>query len=462
MGKPILCPRCGRRNVSGAQMCKGCRKPLALAPTVLRETTGSAGPVAPPVPPEHDNEWDFDPASRRQAPESPPTVTARSPMLRIDPDQQPPRASATTVDTDVKAEGHDEKQPSPPIGRALHDVLCKGSPGRPYLAALGSGEPPEGYPLRACLVTLGRGTQNHIAIEDDGVSQAHALFAMVGRGFVVIDLDSEGGTFVNGRKVAQTTLRRGDVIDVGRTALVFAAIPGPDLAWGYEVRSLLAGDSGDDKQEETPAAGIVLRDTASGQQVTSDGLPILVGRHEDCHMRFEGEDVAMFHAQVYWGGEGVHLRDLGSGSETRVNGDPIDDVEVQPGDDIAIGGVKAEIEFHGDVAAQCRQLARADERQRLLALTCVSGAAQGASATLRPAKLPLIMGRHSECDLRIDEPRASNRHVSLIVGESAFEVGDLGSMNGIRVNGEQVSSATLKVGDILRVGKSDFVVHYAI
>ncbi len=65
----------------------------------------------------------------------------------------------------------------------------------------------------------------------------------------------------------------------------------------------------------------------------------------------------------------------------------------------------------------------------------------------------VTIGRSPDNVIRIDDPSVSGRHAQLhLVGE-AFHLQDLDSTNGTRVNGELVTSAALRVGDRIRLGK---------
>jgi predicted component of type VI protein secretion system len=64
----------------------------------------------------------------------------------------------------------------------------------------------------------------------------------------------------------------------------------------------------------------------------------------------------------------------------------------------------------------------------------------------------LMIGRHLECDVRIDQPKISRRHCCLAMAYDRVLVRDLGSRNRIRVNGQVVDEARLKAGDELAIG----------
>lgn len=77
-------------------------------------------------------------------------------------------------------------------------------------------------------VTIGRESGNLIRLDDNEVSRRHAEIRRVGQGFVVGDLKSSNGTYLNNRKVERAELSSGDQIQIGRTVLVYSkddAIP---------------------------------------------------------------------------------------------------------------------------------------------------------------------------------------------------------------------------------------------
>jgi pSer/pThr/pTyr-binding forkhead associated (FHA) protein len=59
----------------------------------------------------------------------------------------------------------------------------------------------------------------------------------------------------------------------------------------------------------------------------------------------------------------------------------------------------------------------------------------------------VLVGRHPECDVRIDLPQVSRRHCCIALAYDRLLVKDLGSRNGLRVNGRRVEEAQLRPGD---------------
>lgn len=96
-----------------------------------------------------------------------------------------------------------------------------------------------------------------------------------------------------------------------------------------------------------------------------------------------------------------------------------------------------------------------------------------AAATLEVngERLPLappgiVIGRGNDADLRIDDPGVSRRHIEIRVeepqdpgGAPRITVLDLGSTNGVLVNGKRVERAALADGATLRIGNTTMSLH---
>jgi pSer/pThr/pTyr-binding forkhead associated (FHA) protein len=71
-------------------------------------------------------------------------------------------------------------------------------------------------------VAIGRLPDNNIVIDNPAVSGRHARVYREGNHYVLEDLKSTNGTFVNDKPVARHTLLEGDVVMVGKHTLVFS------------------------------------------------------------------------------------------------------------------------------------------------------------------------------------------------------------------------------------------------
>lgn len=76
-------------------------------------------------------------------------------------------------------------------------------------------------PLEREVVTIGRGKECDLVLEDTVASRKHCQVRRWAGSFLLEDLKSKNGTYVNGNKVASHTLKDGDLISVGESQLVF-------------------------------------------------------------------------------------------------------------------------------------------------------------------------------------------------------------------------------------------------
>ncbi len=89
---------------------------------------------------------------------------------------------------------------------------------------------------------------------------------------------------------------------------------------------------------------------------------------------------------------------------------------------------------------------------QLLALT------EGPNISLN--KPIVLLGRHQECDIQLVSRKVSRRHCCIAQVENYLVVRDLGSTNGIRINGVRVLEGCLKEGDELTIGNHRYQVQW--
>ena len=77
------------------------------------------------------------------------------------------------------------------------------------------------FPLTASVINIGRRLDNQLAIDDPRISRSHAQLRAIKGRFVIFDLNSTGGTFVNAQRTSQSVLYPGDVISLAGVPLVF-------------------------------------------------------------------------------------------------------------------------------------------------------------------------------------------------------------------------------------------------
>jgi len=119
---------------------------------------------------------------------------------------------------------------------------------QPKLAALNGPMRKSKFPL-AGVLSIGRNSTNSICLEDASVSPDHCRISCENERFLLTDMDSDSGTFVNGIPVKQRALSPGDEIAVGNSLFLFevARTPAParsavqldeDSAAGAQVEQL--------------------------------------------------------------------------------------------------------------------------------------------------------------------------------------------------------------------------------
>ena len=110
----------------------------------------------------------------------------------------------------------------------------------------------------AALLSIGRDTSNAICVEDSAVSACHCHIARQDERFLLTDLDTVSGTFVNGIPVKERFLTSGDQIAVGSSLFVF------------QMDSSAAGAPSPVKFDDTPSAS-----SSHEQQLRHDELVYL-------------------------------------------------------------------------------------------------------------------------------------------------------------------------------------------
>lgn len=165
----VQCSACGSENRDGARFCRSCGKGIGAAPPP---------PVAPPNPPK--------------------------PSTGI-----PPVPPGTVVREELKTPGtilQSQRDQAPVCG---------------WLVIVRGRRKGRDFRIDKDTSVLGRDGSCEYAIEDDLVSRQHARIRIEDGKFVLFDLGSGNGTYVNGEPVSRTDLQDGDVIKVGDTLILF-------------------------------------------------------------------------------------------------------------------------------------------------------------------------------------------------------------------------------------------------
>jgi pSer/pThr/pTyr-binding forkhead associated (FHA) protein len=91
----------------------------------------------------------------------------------------------------------------------------------PLLIEQRGGGLPGAHHRLGLLTTIGRTADNQVVVPQKDVSRRHAEIAMTSNGYVLKDLKSPNGTFVNGTRITEHVLQDGDRITVGETVFIY-------------------------------------------------------------------------------------------------------------------------------------------------------------------------------------------------------------------------------------------------
>lgn len=97
---------------------------------------------------------------------------------------------------------------------------------KPYAYLIAQDEKATRYPITHTTWRIGRSKDNEMTLDDNSISRRHAEIQRVGNGkFVLYDLSSLNGVFVNEEKITKKKLEEGDIIEIGDIFLRFTQHP---------------------------------------------------------------------------------------------------------------------------------------------------------------------------------------------------------------------------------------------
>lgn len=189
----------------------GAAPAAAKAPVVSPAPAPVAVPVQPPAP---------------AAPPVPPVPPAPAAAPRVMPPMPAPAVAPPAAPAEPDATVY-MPQPSPEdfAVPGQGSPLDTGSFGTVLISAGLLIEQRGGLPVThhrlGLLTTIGRTADNHIVVAQKDVSRRHAEVRMVPAGYMLKDLDSPNGTFVNGARMTERLLQDNDSVTIGETEFRF-------------------------------------------------------------------------------------------------------------------------------------------------------------------------------------------------------------------------------------------------
>jgi len=106
--------------------------------------------------------------------------------------------------------------------------------------------------LKESVINIGRKLGNHITIDDPRISREHAQLRAINGHFVLFDLNSMGGTFVNGQRTSEIVLYPGDLISLAGVTLIYAQDDPTLRSDQVETAPLGASEAAELNQRPTP------------------------------------------------------------------------------------------------------------------------------------------------------------------------------------------------------------------
>lgn len=324
--------------------------------------------------------------------------------------------------------------------------------------------------------TIGRDAGNAIVLDAPGVSGFHAeLHNENGRLFVV-DLGSANGTLVNGRRISgREEIKAWDVlkIDTIECEIVDPSGRRPTQARPAITDAMLGGSGdADNATRVRPALSAWSLVSEPEDKPIALGTKTTFGRDASCDVVLHSNEISRRHAEIVAEGGRLSVRDLGSANGTFVNGKRVStETALKAGDEVrfdqlrfrVVGGAEGDTAktamrpavSQATVTSQQSVAGRSGSGTQVMPalrvrLVGVSGAVAGRSFEVLP---PGTIGRDPSNSIAIDDPTVSSRHARLVDSAGAWRIEDLGSTNGVFVNGGKIDSAPLRGGEKILVGK---------
>jgi ABC transport system ATP-binding/permease protein len=248
---------------------------------------------------------------------------------------------------------------------------------------------------------VGRLPDCDLVVDATAVSGRHCRLTQTDQGFLIEDLQSSNGTFVNGTRIKIVTpVTKSDRITLGRNT---------PLPWP--------------------------RDASDG-----DGKVISIGRDPENDVVLDYPMISTRHARVILENGRATLEDLGS-----TNGTAIGHPEARV---TTAHLAETDVVYFGSFRVPATHL-----------LGGKLGLGQEPHQSLAFRSREMVFGRAPDCDQVLNYPNISGRHARLSRSGGRLVLQDLGSTNGTFVNGQRVYEPTnVQPGDVIAFGSYTFTV----
>ena len=211
-------------------------------------------------------------------------------------------------------------------------------------------------PLLTGSITIGRHEDNGIVIDNLSVSTFHARIDKTGTHYLLTDLQSTNGTYVNDQRITSRKLANGDHILVGKHVLVFVALDQQESKGENEptLNKTMILDTLKQRQllarQKTPATPLrAAKKTGVVSFIDESGLGeieltkklIKIGKSETCEIRLSGLLMGTTAATISRRPTGYVITFTGGMTKLKVNGKTVrDSVQLNEFDTVELGSYK--------------------------------------------------------------------------------------------------------------------------
>jgi len=238
-------------------------------------------------------------------------------------------------------------------------------------------QPPDSEPrvleFDETTVTIGRGADNHIVIEDARSSRKHASVSKTAHGVVLEDLGSSNGTKRDGEAITRALITSGDKFSIGKTEFCYdpdenvsTASAASDSSGGLEESGGVGdGSSGEELELETSSSPVVatastvvarlrnIEGSLEDSVVEIASLPFVIGRGKEVDLALDDRRVSTRHAEILRKKDMLVLKDLGSRNGCAVDSKRVSKGAVLgQGSKLAVGEHLFEVELADPVVIQ--------------------------------------------------------------------------------------------------------------
>lgn len=311
------------------------------------------------------------------------------------------------------------------------------------------------------------------------VSRRHADLRWLNGGWLLTDNNSTYGTYVNGARAApDQPLAAGDSLRFGTDGPVVRVVWFESEIAATRQPKPLAAERAD--PEKKSKAELPTETTNSSLPTTTALLhfesgkrldfpltkpQVWLGRDPSCDVVFDSSSVTVSrkHAVISAENNRFFLTDNGSFNGTFVNGERISSKSPITFEDLfqlGLGGPVVRLVVPPEGRTGIVEPAQVSDKTEVFRLDHRAGQTHARSDA---SKLQLLMsfdlgvagkaliGRDAACDIRLDGLQISKRHAQIVADTNGFTIEDLGSTNGVFVNGERISRRVLSEGDLVQI-----------